>query len=47
VEKCVDVELPQRVADAAAIFTGTVRDLVTTTTTKNNNNNYYYYYYYY
>ena len=28
VEKCVDPELPQRVRDAAAIFTGTVRDLV-------------------
>jgi len=28
VEKCLDAELPQRVSDAAAIFTGTVRDLV-------------------
>lgn len=28
VRECVDPELPQRVRDAAAIFTGTVRDLV-------------------
>lgn len=28
VQKCADPELPQRVRDAAAIFTGTVRDMV-------------------